>query len=312
MGKNVTLLARTSKEANELISTGENSRFLPGIQFPEPLKITSRIEEVIPQANIVLLAVPSARLRENINSIADLITRDTIVVIATKGLEHNTGKRMSEIVCEEIRHRENISVCSMSGPNLANEIIMNKPSSTVIACDHRSTSRKAQSILKTKNLRIYTNSDIIGVEISGAAKNTIAIAAGISDGLALGNNAKASLITRGLYEITKLGTSLGAEINTFYGLAGIGDLIATCSSALSRNNQVGRMLSQGMNIEEIKENMNNVAEGIDTTKALIKISRHKNLEMPIAEAVHQVILGHLGASEAVKTLMLRDSKSEVT
>ena len=217
----------------------------------------------------------------------------------------------SEILCEEVSHHSNNSVCTLSGQTLANEIIMGKPSSTVIACTQPSVSRKVQSILKTDNLRIYTNRDVIGVEISGAVKNTIAIAAGISDGLELGNNAKASLITRGLSEITRLGTALGADQNTFYGLSGIGDLIATCSSPLSRNNQVGRMLAKGKRITEIIVHMDNVAEGIDTTKAIVKISKQKNLEMPIAEAVNQVITGDLRADEAVKNLMLRDSKSEI-
>ena len=312
MGKNVTLIIRTAEEANQILSAGENTRFLPGTKLPKNLNVTNRLGTVIPQVKIVLIAVPSASFRKNINSIADIISTDSIVVIATKGLEYSTGKRMSEIVYEEVGDRNGISVCSMSGPNLANEIIMNKPSSTVVACTQPSVSHKVQSILKTDNLRIYTNTDVIGVEISGAAKNTIAIAAGISDGLELGNNAKASLITRGLSEITRLGTALGAKRNTFYGLAGMGDLIATCSSPLSRNNQVGRMLAQGMSVTEVKGHMDNVAEGIDTTKAIVEISKHKNLELPIAEAVNQVITGNSSAVEAVKNLMLRDSKSEIT
>ena len=311
MGKNVTLVARTAKEASALTYAGENSRFLPGIKFPEALKITNQVDTVMSEAQIILIAVPSASFRENLTLIADIIPSHSVVVIATKGLEYSSGKRMSEILCEEVGHHSNNSICTMSGPNLANEIIMGKPSSTVIACTQPSVSRKVQSILKTDNLRIYTNSDVIGVEISGAVKNTIAIAAGISDGLELGNNAKASLITRGLSEITRLGTALGADQNTFYGLSGIGDLIATCSSPLSRNNQVGRMLAKGMRITEIIGHMDNVAEGIDTTKAIVKISKQKNLEMPIAEAVNQVITGDLRADEAVKNLMLRDSKSEI-
>ena len=312
MGKAVTLITRTGEEASQLVSAGENTRFLPGEKLPKNLNVTNQLGTVIPQAKIVLIAVPSASFRKNINLIADIIPTDSIIVIATKGLEYSTGKRMSEIVYEEVGDRNGISVCSMSGPNLANEIIMNKPSSTVIACSQPSVSHKAQSILKTDNLRIYTNTDVIGVEISGAVKNTIAIAAGISDGLELGNNAKASLITRGLSEITRLGTALGAKRNTFYGLSGMGDLIATCSSPLSRNNQVGRMLARGMSITEIKGQMDNVAEGIDTTKAIVEISKNKNLELPIAEAVNQVITGSSSALEAVKNLMLRESKSEIT
>ena len=312
MGKNVSLIARTTQEAKQLINAGENPRFLPGYKFPETLRITSQIDKAMFESKVVIVAVPSAKFRETMNSIREHLPIKSIIVIATKGLEHATGKRMSEIVYEEIGQSKKVSVCSMSGPNLAEEIIMGKPSSTVVACEETSIAHEAQSILKTDTIRIYTNSDIVGVEISGAMKNTIAIAAGISDGLELGNNAKASLITRGLSEITRLGIKLGAKNSTFYGLSGVGDLIATCSSQLSRNNQVGRMLAQGMNTDTISATMDNVAEGIDTTKAIMKLCTQENIEMPIAEAVYKVLIGVLSAEDAVKNLMLSESKSETT
>ena len=202
------------------------------------------------------------------------------------------------------------NICALSGPNLSGEIIAGKPSSSVIAANNTSTAQYAQSVLKCAHLRLYTNLDVTGVEICGALKNITAIAAGMCDGLDLGDNAKASIITRGLAEMTRFGRSVGADASTFSGLAGMGDLIATCSSGLSRNNKVGRMLAKNIPLEEIKKNMNNVAEGIETTKAVVDISNKLNIDLPIANAVHNILFDNVSVENAGAALMGRTLTSE--
>ena len=309
-GKDVVLLVRTEKESNMLNKNRENKRFLPGIFLPETLKISSATQNVIPRTNLLLIAVPSQTLRQNIRAISTYIPDSTIIVSASKGLEASSGMRMSEIIKEEIPTRSSDNVCALSGPNLSNEILAGKPSSSVIASNNESTAQYAQSLLNCSHLRLYTNVDLVGVEICGALKNITAIAAGICDGLDLGDNAKASIITRGLAEMARFGNSLGAETSTFSGLAGMGDLIATCSSGLSRNNQVGRMLAKNIPLDKIRKNMDNVAEGIETTKAVVTISSKLNIDLPIINAVYKILFDEMSVENATKELMARMLTSE--
>ena len=309
-GKDVVLLVRTEKESNMLNKNRENKRFLPGIFLPETLKISSATQNVIPRTNLLLIAVPSQTLRQNIRAISTYIPDSTIIVSASKGLEASSGMRMSEIIKEEIPTRSSDNVCALSGPNLSNEILAGKPSSSVIASNNESTAKYAQSLLNCSHLRLYTNVDLVGVEICGALKNITAIAAGICDGLDLGDNAKASIITRGLAEMARFGNSLGAETSTFSGLAGMGDLIATCSSGLSRNNQVGRMLAKNIPLDKIRKNMDNVAEGIETTKAVVTISSKLNIDLPIINAVSKILFDEMSVENATKELMARMLTSE--
>ncbi|MBM38986.1 MAG: glycerol-3-phosphate dehydrogenase [Chloroflexi bacterium] len=309
-GKDVVLLVRTEKESNMLNKNRENKRFLPGIFLPETLKISSATQNVIPRTNLLLIAVPSQTLRQNIRAISTYIPDSTIIVSASKGLEASSGMRMSEIIKEEIPTRSSDNVCALSGPNLSNEILAGKPSSSVIASNNESTAKYAQSLLNCSHLRLYTNVDLVGVEICGALKNITAIAAGICDGLDLGDNAKASIITRGLAEMARFGNSLGAETSTFSGLAGMGDLIATCSSGLSRNNQVGRMLAKNIPLDKIRKNMDNVAEGIETTKAVVTISSKLNIDLPIINAVYKILFDEMSVENATKELMARMLTSE--
>ena len=309
-GKDVVLLVRTEKESDMLNKNRENKRFLPGIFLPETLKISSATPNVIPRTNLLLIAVPSQTLRQNIRAISTYIPDSTIIVSASKGLEASSGMRMSEIIKEEIPTLSSDNICALSGPNLSNEILAGKPSSSVIASNNESTAQYAQSLLNCSHLRLYTNVDLVGVEICGALKNITAIAAGICDGLDLGDNAKASIITRGLAEMARFGNSLGAETSTFSGLAGMGDLIATCSSGLSRNNQVGRMLSKNIPLDKIRKNMDNVAEGIETTKAVVTISSKLNIDLPIINAVSKILFDEMSVENATKELMARMLTSE--
>ena len=309
-GKDVVLLVRTEKESDMLNKNRENKRFLPGIFLPETLKISSATQNVIPRTNLLLIAVPSQTLRQNIRAISTYIPDSTIIVSASKGLEASSGMRMSEIIKEEIPTLSSDNVCALSGPNLSNEILAGKPSSSVIASNNESTAQYAQSLLNCSHLRLYTNVDLVGVEICGALKNITAIAAGICDCLDLGDNAKASIITRGLAEMARFGNSLGAETSTFSGLAGMGDLIATCSSGLSRNNQVGRMLAKNIPLDKIRKNMDNVAEGIETTKAVVTISSKLNIDLPIINAVYKILFDEMSVENATKELMARMLTSE--
>ncbi len=309
-GKDVVLLVRTEKESDMLNKNRENKRFIPGIFLPETLKISSATQNVIPRTNLLLMAVPSQTLRQNIRAISTYIPDSTIIVSASKGLEASSGMRMSEIIKEEIPTLSSDNVCALSGPNLSNEILAGKPSSSVIASNNESTVKYVQSLLNCSHLRLYTNLDLVGVEICGALKNITAIAAGICDGLDLGDNAKASIITRGLAEMARFGNSLGAETSTFSGLAGMGDLIATCSSGLSRNNQVGRMLAKNIPLDKIRKDMDNVAEGIETTKAVVTISSKLNIDLPIINAVSKILFDEMSVENATKELMARMLTSE--
>ena len=309
-GKHVSLLVRTEKESNLLRKHRENQRFLPGITFPDTLEITSKSQDLIPKTNLLVIAVPSQTFRENVRAISNYISEPTIIVSASKGLESTSGMRMTEIIEEEIPNLSPDNLCALSGPNLSNEILAGKPSSSVISSINLTTAKSAQSILRCSQLRLYTNTDVIGVEICGALKNITAIAAGICDGLNLGDNAKASIITRGLAEMARFGSAIGAKPSTFSGLAGMGDLIATCSSRLSRNNQVGRMLAKDISLNQIEKSMNNVAEGIETTKAVVLVANQLNIDLPIAQAIYNILFKNLSVRDAREELMGRTLTSE--
>jgi glycerol-3-phosphate dehydrogenase (NAD(P)+) len=259
---------------------------------------------------LVILAVPSQTIRANARSVAGVVPRAAIVVSAAKGLELSTGQRMTEVLAEELAPSSDDRVCALSGPNLASEVIRGLPASTVIASRSVEAAVEAQRIVNSSVFRVYTNEDVVGVELSGALKNVIALGAGICDGLRLGDNAKSSFITRGLVEITRLGVAAGAVPSTFAGLAGMGDLIATCSSTLSRNHYVGTELAAGKSLREIRREMENVAEGVDTTRAALDLARRLDVEMPIAQAIYNIMFGGVSVSQAVQDLMDRDPGPE--
>lgn len=306
----VTLLVRSQPEAQGLNGRREQSRFLPGVTFPESLTVDCDVERVISPAELIVLAVPSDRVRQNISQISAAIPSGATILSAAKGLELPQGKRMSQVMEEELPAHLHPGICVLSGPNLAKEIIQGKLSSSVVAGQDQDHCRMAQDVLMSNTFRVYTSDDVTGVELGGALKNIIALGAGIADGLDAGDNAKAAFITRGLAEITRLGVAAGAKPLTFAGLAGLGDLMATCSSRLSRNNSVGRQLAEGRTWPEIRGTMDNVAEGVNTTNAALAMANTLNVEMPITQTTYRVLFEGLSPKDAIAQLMERPPRSE--
>lgn len=298
------LWARTSEEASLLSAHGENQRLLPGVTFPPSMKVTSSTES-IREADMVLLAVPSSTLRFNVQRIRDSLSHSSIILSATKGLEKTTGKRMSQVIEEELPSSFHDRIAVLSGPNLSAEITQEKPSSTVVASRDPQVAETVQQVLSSHNFRVYTNNDVTGVELGGALKNIIAIGAGISDGLGYGANAKAAFLTRGLAEITRLGVAAGANPLTLAGLAGLGDLVATSFSPLSRNHNLGEHLALGRSLQEALTAMKHVAEGVDTTVAAMRLAEEFAVEMPILNTTYQVLFQGLDPRKAVSHLMGR-------
>ncbi len=310
-GIEVRLWARTKQEATELKSNGPDSNFFSGITFPPQLLITNQLSEALADVKAVIMAVPSQAMRQNIKLISSYITKSMMVVSAAKGLEIGSGKRMSQLIAEEINPRFHSNICVLSGPNLAREVLHGLPAATVIAAENNAVARKVQRLLNTPKLCVFTNTDVIGVELGGALKNIIALGAGIADGLGYGDNAKAAFMTRGLTEITALGVALGANPLTFSGLAGLGDLVATCSSPLSRNHYVGVELTKGRSLTEILSSMTNVAEGVSTTLVAWNLARKLGLEMPITEKVYQILYENADPRQAAVEMMGGNARHEL-
>ena len=307
-GLNVAIWARTREVADRLRAENQNSRFLPGVEFPPNLHVTASPGEAVGGTDLVIIAVPSRTLRDNAREVEGSLGPSTIVVSATKGLEVGTGNRMSQILEAELSCGP--PICAMSGPNLASEIIDGKPSSTVVASVDKDAAATAQSLITSTRFRVYTNDDVVGVELGGALKNIIALGAGICDGLGYGDNAKAAFMTRGLAEITRLGVAAGANPLTFAGLAGMGDLVATCASTLSRNHHVGELLATGMSLDQIRASMQNVVEGVDTTAAAIHLARQVGVEMPITSATYGVLFEGVPLERAIADLLGRAPRPE--
>lgn len=311
-GTQVSLWARTDQEAARL--TGGESAFNlpPDVRLPQKLSVTSSLSEALDDAKAVILAVPSQSMRRNIKLVAGHLTDSILIVSAAKGLEIGTNKRMSQVISDEIAPGFRTNICVISGPNLAREILNGLPAATVLAAEDERVARKAQRLFSSPGLCVYTNTDVTGVELGGASKNIIALGAGIADGLRYGDNAKAAFMTRGLTEITALGVALGANPLTFSGLAGLGDLIATCASPLSRNHYVGVELAKGRPLKEITESMDGVAEGVSTTLVAWSLAQQLGLEMPITDRIYQVLYTGLDPRVAVSDLMSADVKHELT
>ena len=310
-GLEVRLWARTEQEANKLRNAGPNPS-LPDITFPPRLSITSSLSEALADVKAVILAVPSQTMRQNMKLVGEHLNGSMLVVSAAKGLEIDSGKRMSQVITEEIEPRFRANICVLSGPNLSKEVLHNLPAATVIAAWDEAVARKAQKLLTAPNFCIYTNTDVIGVELGGALKNVIALGAGMADGLGYGDNAKSAFITRGLTEITALGVALGASPVTFSGLAGLGDLIATCASPFSRNHYVGVELTKGRSLKEITDSMDAVAEGVSTTLAAWNLARQLGLEMPITEKIYQVLYESTDPRQAASELIAAEARNELS
>jgi glycerol-3-phosphate dehydrogenase (NAD(P)+) len=308
-GIDVRLWARTKREANKLRKKGSD-RF-PDVTIPEEIIITHQINEALDDVSAIILPVPSSTMRQNISRVAAHLTKSTIIISASKGLEIGSNKRMSQVIAEEINPRFAINICALSGPQLSQEIIHNHPAAAVVAAEDKNTAKKAQKLLTCAHFCVFTNSDIIGVELGGALKNILALGAGIADGLGYGDNAKAAFMTRGLTEITALGMALGANPLTFSGLAGLGDVITTCASPLSRNHFVGVELAKGRSLAEILESMHQVAEGVNTTLVAHNLSQQLGLAMPITEKIYQVLYENADPGQAAIELIGGNAKHEL-
>ena len=306
-GNQVTLWARRPELADKINFDHCNADYFPDLTLPESLQAVSDPQQAMSGADFVVLAVPSQSLRSNLSHW--LIPENAIVVSLAKGIELGSGLRMSEVIAEAGQiPLERIVV--VTGPNLAREIAERQPSASVVASISPSTAEAFQAVCHTARFRAYTNTDVVGCELGGATKNVIALAVGMAMGLGLGANATASVITRGLAEITRLGLALGADPYTFSGLAGLGDLVATCSSPLSRNRSFGEELGRGRTVAEITASTRQVAEGVKSCASITELAAKHDVEMPIVENVAAVIAGELTPAEMITSLMSRSAKPE--
>jgi glycerol-3-phosphate dehydrogenase (NAD(P)+) len=307
-GISATLWEHRPDRAAEMERSRENTLFLPGFTFPSTMHITAEIEQATRGKDLLLLVTPSQRMRENVRLLAPYLDPQTLCVSCSKGIEIGSLKRMTEVIVEELPGGR---VAALSGPTISYEVAEGKPTASVIASENEEIAVQARDMLSAPAFRIYTSSDLIGVELGGALKNIIAIGAGFNEGMKYGENAKAAFITRALAEIARLGIAAGAHPLTFAGLAGIGDLIATCASPLSRNQQLGRRLAAGEKLEDILASTHSVAEGIYATKAALQLAQQYDVELPITQQLSYVLFEGLDPHRAVPELMMRDPKNEL-
>lgn len=305
-----TLWEHRPERAAEMQQQRENVLFLPGIRFPDLLQVTATLVEAVTGKDMLLLVTPSQRMRENVRMLAPHLGKETLLVTASKGIEISSLKRMSEVIAEELPHAQE-RIAAISGPNISREVAQKKPTAAVVASANADVAARVRGLLTTATFRVYTSSDVIGIELGGALKNIIAIGAGFSDGMDYGDSAKAAFITRGLAEIARLGVAAGAHPLTFSGLAGMGDLIATCASPLSRNHQLGQRLAAGEKLDAILASTRSVAEGIYTTKAALQLAVRYNVDMPITHQLSLTLFEGLDPHKAVPELMMRDPKDEM-
>ena len=308
-GCQVTLHARRPELVAAIAESRENPDYLPGIRLPSAVRATTDAEEALDGAGIVVLAVPSQSLRDNLKKWTPYLPTDATLLSLMKGIELGTTKRMSEVI-DEVTGAGTDRIAVLSGPNLAREIAEEQPAATVIACPDTGRAEALQAACHTPYFRPYTNPDMVGCELGGAVKNVIALACGIAEGLGFGDNTRASLITRGLAETARLGMVLGAELTTFAGLAGLGDLVATCSSPLSRNRTFGEKLGQGMSVEEVQESTRQTAEGVKSCRSVLELARANDVYVPITEAVVRVCHEGEAPARMVKEIMSREAKPE--
>ena len=308
-GTDVVLWARRAELAQAVRERHENPDYLPDIALPANLTATSDAAEAVDGADFVVLAVPSQSLRENLSAVAPAIGRKAVLVSLMKGVELGTTKRMSEVVCE-VADLPATQVAVVTGPNLAKEIALGQPAATVVACSDERAATRLQAACMTGYFRPYTNVDVVGCELGGAVKNVIALATGMAEGMGFGDNTKASLITRGLAETARLGAALGADPLTFSGLAGLGDLVATCTSPLSRNRTFGEKLGRGETLEDILARKQQTAEGVKSCRSILDLARKHDVDMPITEHVVAVVHEGMTPQDMVRGLMRRGAKSE--
>ena len=306
-GHDATLWALEPDVVSAIQERGENHVFLPGFKLARSLRATGNQGEALSGADLVIYAAPSQHLRAVVRDGARHLGAGTVLAVASKGIEQGTLALMSDVVEEEARGH---AVVAISGPSFAAEVAARQPTAIVAASLDPDAAELAQSALSGDRFRVYTHDDLVGVELAGALKNVMAVATGILEGVGLGNNSRAALITRGLAEMTRLGVSLGARASTFAGLAGIGDLVLTCTGALSRNRAVGLAVGEGRTLEEALAGKPTVAEGVATTRSAVALADREGVEMPIATMVHRILFDGLSARRAVPELMARGLRAE--
>ena len=305
-GRKIVLWGHNANRIGRMQKTRENSDYLPGLQLPGSVHITSELSDCA-DADLIVLATPSTALRNIAANSAKVIGPTPVLLSCTKGIEHGSGMRMTEILREAFPENK---IAVLSGPNLATEVAKGLPTATVIACDDGDCAASLQTVLGSPRFRIYTSPDVVSTELGGALKNVFAIAAGISDGLGLGDNAKAALITRSLAELVRFGEAMGGTANAFYGLSGAGDLILTCYSDRSRNQSVGKRLGQGEPLPEITASMKMVAEGIPTARSAWECARRLNIATPITDQVYSILYKQKQPAVGLEELLKREPKPE--
>jgi len=306
-GYPVTLWGVFDDYTKKIVKTRYNPKFLPGIKISRQIKITSDIKDAVENKDIIVLATPSQHTRSTLKKIVGFFKKSSIFLSVTKGIEIGSVKRMSEIIHAELGP---VKIAVLSGPTIANEVVRGIPTTAVAASTVRQIRKTIQAVFNTKRFRVYTNSDVIGVELGGSLKNVIAIACGVSDGLGFGTNTKAAILTRGVVEISRLGKAMGAKSETFSGISGLGDLVTTCISKQSRNRRVGELIGKGRSLKEICRHMQMVAEGIPTAKSAYALSLKYKIDMPIVKEVYHLLYKQKSPRQAVEDLMTRKSKEE--
>jgi glycerol-3-phosphate dehydrogenase (NAD(P)+) len=302
-GIDVALLGFTPEEAKKLAAEREHVDRLPGVRFPPSLAPVGGIDEALRDASLVIIAVPSQDMRSNVKQAKGLIALKTPIVSGSKGFELDSAKRMTEVIIDELGTEYETYVCALSGPNLSKEIAQGLPAATVIASRNIKVAEKARDIINSASFQVYISDDVVGVELGGALKNIVALGAGMVDGLGYGNNAKAAYMAHGLSEIAGLGVAMGANPITFLGLAGLGDLLATCDSSLSRNHTLGEGLAHGRSMKEMIESMGSTAEGVPTTAATLNIAGKLGIDMPITKRIYRVLYEGLSPVKAMAELI---------
>lgn len=310
-GVDVDLWAREKEVYKEINDRHTNHLFLPDVQLAPALKAVSRFETALKEKQLVLLAVPSHVFREVLQGLKPHLTSDMSIMMATKGIENDSLMIMSQVVDAVLGPAFLKQFACLAGPSFATEVSRKFPTAVTIACENAPHGAKVQRLFSTDCFRVYLGNDMVGTQLGGALKNVIAIAAGVADGLNFGHNARAALITRGLAEITRLGVKMGANPHTFAGLAGMGDLVLTCTGDLSRNRTVGLQVGKGKTVKEITSRTNMVAEGIKTSKSAYELSGKMNVIMPIVQQVYEILYQDKDPQQAVKELMTRDLKAEL-
>ncbi len=310
-GHNVRLWSHNLNQVAEINRDHTNKKYLPGISLPDSIVGFLSLSEALAEVETIIVAVPTKAIRDVSAKIRPVQKKPLTIVHVSKGIEPNTLLRISEMIKQEIPEEIAKAVVVLSGPSHAEEVSLRHPTTVTVSSEDMAAAERVQDLFINQNFRVYTNPDVIGVEIGGALKNIIALAAGITDGLGYGDNAKAALITRGLAEIARLGTKMGANPLTFSGLTGIGDLIVTCTSVHSRNWRAGHLLGKGHTLDEVLENMGMVVEGVRTTKAAYQLAEKYDVSMPITTALYQVLFDHAKPKDAVDALMARGKTNEM-